>query len=131
MKLRQCDECTECCTMLEIIALKKPKKTRCEFLRAGDTPGCGQHETRPQDCRSFQCAWTQNEFPDLFRPDKLGIMVYYVDSQLGHTMFVTETREGAYDEHPSEKDAIIDLAGLKNIPVMLAKYDGTAIMMVP
>jgi hypothetical protein len=46
-------------------------------------------------------------------------------------MFITETRVGAYEEHATEKDAIIDLAGLKNIPVMLAKYDGTAMMMVP
>ena len=118
--------------MLEILALKKPKKTRCEYLREGDDqPGCGCHKTRPQDCRGFQCAWTQNEFPQPFRPDKLGIMVYYVDSQLGHTMFITETRVDAYEEHSTEKDAIIDLAGLKNIPVMLAKYDGTAMMMVP
>ena len=138
--LRECGECTECCTMLEIPALKKPKKTRCKLL-SDDCSGCGDYENRPQDCRGFQCAWSENQFPLEYRPDKLGIMVYYVDSdctelpswarQFKHIMFATETREGAFDKSPAQKEVILSLAQLKNIPVVLARYDGRAMMMVP
>jgi len=128
--LRECGECTECCTMLEIPALKKPKKTRCSLLK-DDCRGCGDYENRPQDCRGFQCAWSENMLPTDHRPDKTGIMVYHVDSYMGRTMFVTETREGAFKNSSVQKEMIVSLAELRKTPVILAEYDGTATMMVP
>ena len=116
--------------MLEIPALKKPKKTRCKLL-SDDCSGCGDYENRPQDCRGFQCAWSENHLPIECRPDKLGIMVYYVDSYMGRTMFVTETRAGAYEKSVSQKEMIISLAEHKKMPVILAEYNGNAMMMVP
>ena len=127
---RECGECTECCTMLEILALNKPKKTPCKFLNK-NCGGCGDYDNRPQDCRGFQCAWSENILPIDHRPDKTGIMVYHVDSHMGRTMFVTETREGAFDESFAQKEMIISLSELRKTPLILAQYDGSATMMVP
>ena len=127
---RECGECTECCVMLEIPALKKPKKTKCSLLKK-DCSGCGDYEGRPQDCRGFQCAWSENQLPIDHRPDKIGIMVYYVDSYMGRTMFATETRDGGFNSSPQHKDTIISLAELQKVPIILAGYNGTATMMVP
>jgi len=69
--------------------------------------------------------------PTDHRPDKTGIMVYHVDSYMGRTMFVTETREGAFKNSSVQKEMIVSLAELRKTPVILAEYDGTATMMVP
>jgi len=127
---RECGECTECCTMLEIPALKKPKKTRCKLLK-DDCGGCSDYKGRPQDCCGFQCAWSENIFPPDFRPDKIGIMVYHVDSYMGRTMFVTETREEAFENSKAHKEMIISLGERRKTPIILAQYDGNATMMVP
>lgn len=89
------------------------------------------YRERPRECREFQCVWTYRDIPKAFRPDKTGILAYYVDSQFGPTLFMTETIPGAYTKSPGAKTALLELAENKNIAAIIAEFDGTATAMVP
>lgn len=76
-----CDGCTLCCTLLEVHELRKPVRTVC--VHCTDT-GCGRYETRPQSCRTFECAWlvsqrTSRPLPAELRPDRSGVVLGQYD----------------------------------------------------
>jgi len=130
LKDRKCGDCVECCVTLHISDLDKPKHTRCPHLK--DTGrGCGIYKKRPNECAAFQCVWTTREVAKSLRPDQVGMMAYYVDSQFGPTLMITETRPGSYDKNPHARDSYIELAEKKGIAAILATYDGKASAMVP
>ncbi len=52
---RECGTCTLCCKVYVVPSLNKPMGRWCQHCTPGK--GCGIHETRPQHCRSFNCAW--------------------------------------------------------------------------
>jgi len=58
-------------------------------------------------------------------------MAYYVESQFGPTVFVTETRSGAFDQNKKVKQAALDLAEKKNMAAIVSTYDGQATAMIP
>ena len=130
MANRKCGKCTECCNALFITELEKPKHTRCPHLR-GDKPGCGIYKKRPSECAAFQCVWTQREVPNSQKPDQVGMMAYYVDSQFGPTLLITETRKNAFENNPDAKEKLIQLAEKKKIAAIIATYSGDAVAMVP
>jgi hypothetical protein len=67
---RACGDCTVCCTILAIAALKKPAGVTCVHC----DKGCAIHPTRPQTCRDFYCGWRTLEiFPERWRPDLSGV----------------------------------------------------------
>ena len=72
--VRECGECTACCTVLNIPRLAKGPGVSCHNL----TPtGCGIYEDRPdQPCKSFNCAWLQGFLGDDDRPDKAGAIIW-------------------------------------------------------
>ena len=127
---RECGKCTVCCTALTVPSLEKPKQKECDHL-CGDGSGCGIYKSRPTECREFQCLWTQGVLTESHRPDKIGIMAYYVDTQFGETLLMTETIPNAYDENSLAKDEIIKVAEGRKLAAILATYDGDAIVMVP
>ena len=106
LRKRSCGDCTECCVTLHISELNKPKHTRCENL-CTDKPGCKIYSQRPTECMTFQCLWIQNELPENAKPNKTGVMAYYVESQFGPTVFVTETRQGALNDSLHVKAAAL------------------------
>jgi hypothetical protein len=73
--VRECGECTLCCTLLGIKELKKPPLRTCQHV----VPrcGCSIYATRPAVCRGFECVWlTSTIAPEVMRPDKIhGFMV--------------------------------------------------------
>ena len=65
--MRACGNCTLCCKVMAITALKKPMNKWCEFCDKGT--GCKIYPTRPSECRTFNCLWLSDEnFPDEFKP---------------------------------------------------------------
>ena len=52
---RSCAGCTLCCKLLGIAELAKPAAQWCAHCAVGE--GCKIYETRPAECRSFNCAW--------------------------------------------------------------------------
>lgn len=70
---KECGDCTVCCSVLEIEELNKPARVDCSNLCG---KGCSIYSTRPPVCRSFKCVWKVSNWPDKFRPDRCGFMVY-------------------------------------------------------
>lgn len=72
--MRECGDCTACCTALRIDELNAPAYTPCQHL--GDK-GCSIYEDRPHHpCRVFTCAWLQGHMGEDERPDKAGGIVW-------------------------------------------------------
>jgi hypothetical protein len=75
---RECGTCTACCdgwVAGTIEGHEMKPGTPCHFRGHGC---CTIYERRPQDpCRNFICGWLQpgSEFPDDYRPDRLGVMI--------------------------------------------------------
>jgi hypothetical protein len=58
-------------------------------------------------------------------------MAYYVESQFGPTVFITETRPGAFDQNERVKNTALDLAAKKKMAAIVSTYEGQATAMVP
>lgn len=69
MSDRDCGGCTLCCKVLGISALDKPQGRWCGHCAVGR--GCKAYETRPTECRTFECLWLRREHlgPE-WRPDR-------------------------------------------------------------
>ena len=65
---RSCGECSMCCKVLGIEALNKPIGTWCPHCAPG-RGGCTVYETRPAECRSYECQWLiDKELGDEWKP---------------------------------------------------------------
>lgn len=71
--MRECGECTACCTLLPVLAINKPANSPCHLLC---DRGCSIYETRPTTCAEFECGYLQagDDVPESLRPDKCGII---------------------------------------------------------
>lgn len=94
MPFKPCGECTECCDgnlIGKSYGNDFYKNKPCIFLV---NKKCSIYKNRPQVCRSFQCAWTQNLLDDDMRPDKCGIIVSIEADEFGKQYFkVIETND--------------------------------------
>lgn len=71
---RKCGNCTLCCKLLPVRALRKPANQRCAFQQH---KGCRVYRSdhMPSECRLWNCRWLSNDdTADLSRPDR----VHYV-----------------------------------------------------
>jgi hypothetical protein len=67
--VRDCDGCTLCCKLMGVGALEKPKGKWCLHCKIG--AGCEIHPTRPEECRTFYCAYTMDrEIGDHWKPSE-------------------------------------------------------------
>jgi hypothetical protein len=80
--MRECGECTACCTWLKGTSYGyefgggKSCKFLCEF-------GCGVHKVRPKVCEGYFCAWAQELISEEMRPDKCGVLVSVENNENG------------------------------------------------
>jgi Fe-S-cluster containining protein len=66
---RDCGTCTLCCKVFDVPSLAKPMGKWCQHCTPGR--GCGIHETRPQHCRAFHCAWmTESWLGPEWKPER-------------------------------------------------------------
>lgn len=80
---RECGECTACCVHFAIAEVNKPMQEPCPKLKddLNGTHGChGKenctiHDTRPERCKEYICAWLYGYGEEEDRPDKSGIMI--------------------------------------------------------
>jgi hypothetical protein len=66
MARRACGDCSLCCKLLRIASLGKPVATWCSHCKAGK--GCEIYDSRPQDCRDFNCSWLTGNLGDAWYP---------------------------------------------------------------
>jgi len=70
----ECGECTLCCDIPKIKELKKPAWKLCSNYDIV-CKNCKIYETRPEECRNFQCSYWQVKKANIaIRPDKCGVM---------------------------------------------------------
>ena len=74
MTARQCGDCTLCCKIMAIETLAKPAGRWCGHCRPGQ--GCLTYETRPSECREFNCLWLMDErFGPHWKPSRSKLVV--------------------------------------------------------
>jgi hypothetical protein len=63
---------------MNIVALEKPRQTRCPNQCAA---GCAIYQTRPTECAEYLCLWRQGWGEEDQRPDKLGAIIDMTDGR--------------------------------------------------
>jgi hypothetical protein len=91
---RACGECTLCCTVMRVDALRKRAGTPCRHLRR-DGVGCAIHAERPRICRRYRCLWLQGGLEEGDRPDRLGAVLDLVTRAGQPHLSVREAEPGA------------------------------------
>ena len=77
----ECGECTLCCKLLHIPDMNSPVGVYC----AGCDPnvGCNIYDKRPEECRTFQCSWSQMEKAHIdLKPENCGVIFEKVNDTL-------------------------------------------------
>ena len=69
--MRECGDCTLCCTLLPVKYFDKPANTPCKHCDVG----CTIHAIRPDVCRSYNCEWLLGELQEDMRPDKTHVVM--------------------------------------------------------
>ena len=68
--MKECGNCTVCCTLSVVSELNKKAWEKCVHC----DKGCKIYDKRPQVCKDFECAYFQGGTNPELRPDKCGIM---------------------------------------------------------
>lgn len=120
--LRQCGECTACCTRLPIppgiVSLEaKPAGAPCPHLCQA---GCSIYALRPDICSRFQCAWlADGAWPGEWRPDRSGLLCLREILADGYpAALVMEARPGALLEPLAEAILLRLLQGARRVVVI-------------
>ena len=104
---RSCDECSACCTVLEVPELGLSEGQGCQHQCAD---GCGVYMGRPKVCREYECTWLVGMGPDDERPDALGIVFSVTaDETYGVMLMASEVWPGA-SEGGRALDRILSIA---------------------
>ena len=125
---RACGGCTACCFELTIDdpRMHKPPRQACAHCVA---EGCSIYPTRPEDCRTWFCAWRRiADLPDALRPDHCGLLAslvenYAAENPLQRLYIVVQW----LDSMPIEKSEAADdlLAAMRryDLPVWVGSGD--------
>lgn len=125
----QCGECTECCELLEVKSLKATKGLLIDLItidtKAGEmcpycekNKGCKVYDDRPTICRTFFCAYSQQEEISInLRPDKCGIIFEKLDD----TLFLGTVRPNVNVSEEGMNQ--IKVFNQQGFDVVLIKYD--------
>lgn len=127
-QFRKCGQCTACCTTLEIPSLDKPAGSPCRHLKRS---GCGFYEQRPEECRGFQCAWSERLLPSSARPDKSGIMAYRHVTKWGDTLTLVELRNGSLQRNVKHINTLQQLVDKNAWALVVIDANGRSAAMVP
>ena len=94
---RSCAGCTMCCKLLEIGALNKPPGQWCPHCKVGE--GCAIYETRPDECRSFNCLWLSDaSIPEEWAPRNTRMVLAGAGAAI--FVLVDPSRAGAWRNAP-------------------------------
>lgn len=109
-----CGNCTLCCELFPVQWLNKPPNTACKFC----DKGCTIHNTKPEECTSFDCLYILHELDPELRPDKTGIVFEDVTTRIYLGTYKTLNSW----ETPVVKDYIEEL-NKKGISVLLNSFN--------
>lgn len=97
-KPRECGECSACCTLVGVDSVGKGAWEKCKHQAEC---GCGIYETRPEECRKYQCLFQAGILKNVeYRPDKLKVMFdirQTLDRPGEINILAWEVEEGAFN----------------------------------
>ena len=102
--MRECGECTKCCEwpMGTIYGHNFGGGKPCNFLKRKER--CTIYDIRPESpCRTYQCAWSQELFPEWMRPDKCGVLIS-VEGKVGEQFLRVSAPNGISNDIQNELD---------------------------
>ncbi len=71
--MQKCGECNLCCKLLDIDEVNSKHNEWC--VHCVQKVGCMIYEKRPDECKNFNCAWSQMDYAGIeMRPDKCGAL---------------------------------------------------------
>lgn len=74
---RSCRSCTLCCKLIDIVALNKPIGQWCPHCLK--RKGCSIYDSRPNECRTFNCEWLTNvNFGEEWYPARSKMVIRHV-----------------------------------------------------
>ena len=71
IKKRECGNCSLCCEVMAVEDINKKEYQKCE----NQGLGCRIHNEKPDQCKSFACAWLEGNIPYDLKPDNVGFFV--------------------------------------------------------
>jgi hypothetical protein len=72
---KDCGDCGLCCKLMGVASLDKAQGRWCGHFRRAS--GCDRYETRPGDCRAFNCTWLLTEALDArWKPTTAGFLMH-------------------------------------------------------
>lgn len=84
-----CGECTACCTLFPVKWLNKGINTPCIHC----DKGCLIQDTKPDECRDFNCAYIQSGATnEKLRPDNCGIVFEKVSDRIFYGTVIPEAK---------------------------------------
>ena len=95
---RDCGGCTMCCKLIGVPAMEKPPGQWCSECEIA--VGCKIHETRPQMCRDFLCAWAQGIAPLNAKPDRTRVVLSWTLDGKYPVAYVYPERPDAWKKEP-------------------------------
>jgi len=125
---RECGACTACCFEITIDdpQLKKPPRQTCVHCVVD---GCGIYESRPEDCRSWFCAWRRiADLPEYLRPDSSGLLACVVENHgaenpLQQVYLIVQWLNGRPIEKSDAADTLLAAMRRYRLPVWVGSGD--------
>ncbi|HJT42785.1 MAG TPA: hypothetical protein VJ750_04715 [Rhizomicrobium sp.] len=96
---RNCGTCTLCCKLLGVQEIRKPAGMMCGQCVEGS--GCRIYDSRPRQCRLFNCYFLTNpRLREQWRPSKSRMVIVVSPDGLRLGVFVDPARPGAWRREP-------------------------------
>ncbi len=132
---RPCGDCIVCCVLplIETDQFVKPEGQVCVNCAGA---GCGIYETRPDVCRTFNCAWKRiPSLPPQTRPDAMGVMFTLERHLPPRNLFEHLYYVGVAVSDPSDLEApltvdVLRMLGDGVLPVFVS-WDGVKTLVHP
>lgn len=88
---RKCGDCAMCCEVFTVEAVGLKQGDRCQHSTGHR---CLIYQTRPDQCREFQCAWLQGAVPKPFKPNRVGAVLAGVNQADGTQVLNVHVKVG-------------------------------------
>lgn len=117
MEDTKCNGCTLCCKLANISYMNSTHNNYCKMC--DPNIGCKIHDTRPNKCKIFECAYTQMKKVKLeLRPDKCGFMFEKITDNL-----MLASTDGNINNVPDLIMNQIKSFGSENISVVIQQFN--------
>ena len=95
--MRECGDCSLCCTLLGVKELEKKANERC----GNNVHGCcAIYEQRPISCGEFSCLWLQGKLPLEMKPNLCHVVVGGMSDSSGLILYVDSDYPDADKAYP-------------------------------